>query len=204
MGMVVDAHHWSIEKDELVELPRSESVSWIDRSYLQGGTISRRHAQVVELKPRSGGATVAVVNFHLQTAGTGDAGTEMRRQQIEAIAQLVERAGYGQRIVACGDTNAFSWPWKKQGRTLQYILEPLTRLGAIDPGGSGPTHFFGRQNEPKLTHRVGVILGRAGLDLPMRYDVICTSLPVLDRGHTTTPDSDHDLIWARLAPSTSA
>jgi hypothetical protein len=42
------------------------------------------------------------------------------------------------------------------------------------------------------------LLGKMGLDLPRRYDVVCTSVPVLRRGQVVTPDSDHDLVWAAL------
>ena len=32
------------------------------------------------------------------------------------------------------------------------------------------------------------------------YDIVCTNLPVSERGQVVTPDSDHDLVWARIAP----
>ena len=78
------------------------------------------------------------------------------------------------------------------------MLAPLAALGAEDPG-TAPTHYFARQNEPKVPHRVGVLLGKLGIDLPRRYDVVCTNLPVSARGQVATPDSDHDLVWARIA-----
>jgi hypothetical protein len=31
--------------------------------------------------------------------------------------------------------------------------------------------------------------------------VVCTNLPVVARGQLSTPGSDHDLVWARLAVS---
>ena len=199
VAMVFDCARFDLRSVELLALSRSRSVSWIDRTYLQGGIVTPRFAQVVTFAPADGDAPVSIVNFHLQTAGTGAAGTQMRRRQIDEISTALEHSGRDRRVVACGDTNAFCWPWQSQTQTLQHILEPLTRIGARDPGVR-PTHFFARQNEPKLTHRLGVLLGRAGLDLPMRYDVICTNLPVSRRGQAATPDSDHDVVWAALDP----
>ena len=77
------------------------------------------------------------------------------------------------------------------------VVEPLVALGAVDPE-TRATHFFARQNEPKLLHRLGVLLGKLRLDLPRRYDVVCANLPAIRRGQVTTPDSDHDLVWAQL------
>jgi hypothetical protein len=44
-----------------------------------------------------------------------------------------------------------------------------------------------------------VLLGKLGIDMPRRYYVVCANLPVAERGQVVTPDSDHDLVWARLA-----
>jgi len=73
----------------------------------------------------------------------------------------------------------------------------LAAFGASDPE-TRPTHWFARQNEGKFIHQTGVLLGKLGIDLPRRYDVICTNLPVSARGQVATPDSDHDLVWARI------
>jgi hypothetical protein len=102
--------------------------------------------------------------------------------------------------VACGDSNAFAW--RRQPEALQRLLAPLAALGATDPG-IRPTHYFARQNEGKFIHGTGVLLGKLGLDIPLRYDVVCTNLTVTDRGQVVTPDSDHDLLWARIELGTS-
>ena len=49
-----------------------------------------------------------------------------------------------------------------------------------------------------------MLLGKLGLDIPLRYDVVCTNLTVTERGQVVTPASDHDLVWASidLGPST--
>lgn len=196
-AMVFDASRFAVDSERLVRLPQPNSVSWIDRTYLKGGILEERFAQLAVLAPHDRDERVAIANFHLQTAGAGREGTEIRRRQIDEVALALEADG-SERVVVCGDTNAFCWPWNHQPSVLQYILGPLLRFDAHDPGGPA-THFFARQNEPWLTHRLAVLLGRLGIDLPMRFDVICTNLSVARRGHETTPDSDHDLVWAELA-----
>ena len=141
---------------------------------------------------RRGGAPFAAACFHLDTAG----GNAHRATQVEAIAAALRERDLHGAFVACGDTNAFAL--RRQPEALTALLAPLAALGAVDPG-TRPTHYFARQNEPKLPHRTGVLLGKLGLDLPRRYDVICTNLPVAERGQVVTPDSDHDLVWARIS-----
>jgi hypothetical protein len=41
-------------------------------------------------------------------------------------------------------------------------------------------------------------IARSGLDVPGRFDVVCTDLPTEAHGRVETPESDHDLVWARL------
>ena len=76
----------------------------------------------------------------------------------------------------------------------------MAAFGAADPE-TRSTHYFARQNEPLLPHRIGVALGKMGIDLPRRYDVVCTNLAVSARGQIETLGSDHDLVWARLRAS---
>jgi hypothetical protein len=49
-----------------------------------------------------------------------------------------------------------------------------------------------------VAQRVARALGKLRLDLPRRYDVICSNLTPLARGQVATPDSDHDLLWGRF------
>jgi hypothetical protein len=118
---------------------------------------------------------------------------------VRAIARALAESGRGRGFVGGGDTNAFAW--RRQPEILRDLLSPLAALGAVEPpsGEGRPTHYFARQDEPKLTHRLCMGLGRLGLDLPLRYDVVCTNLAVLARGQVVTPGSDHDLVWARLS-----
>ncbi len=97
----------------------------------------------------------------------------------------------------CIQENAGAFDRRGQLAALAAVLAPLAALGLQAPGFR-PTHFFARQNEPKLWHRLGVQLGKLGLDLPRRYDVVCSDRRLAGWGQLTTGDSDHDLVWSRL------
>lgn len=191
LGIVYDRARFAVERVELVALPRLARLSWFERLYIVGGTTRQKYAQIATLRARAGGEPFAVANFHLDTAGTN----AHRRSQIAAVADALTRAGLATRAAACGDTNAFAW--RRQLEALRELLGPLAEHGATDPD-SAPTHFFARQREPKLMHRLGVMVGKLGIDLPRRYDVVCASLPAERRGQIATRDSDHDLVWADL------
>lgn len=177
----------------LVPLPRLAGLSWLERRYIVAGAPEQKYALVAALEPLGPGAPLTAVSFHLDSAG----GNLHRRAQVAAIAAEVSRPRWPVRLVACGDTNAFVWRRRRQPAVLRRMLAPLTALGAVDPD-ERPTHFFARQREPSLAHRLSVALGRVGIDSPQRYDVVCTNLPVERRGHATTPASDHDLVWAAV------
>ena len=192
LALVYDSARVSCTAHSLVPLPRLESLSWFEKMYIVGGRCRPKFALLAELKPKNAGSNFAVVSFHLDTAGCNG----HRLRQVESIARALCERGWQRRFVACGDTNAFSL--RRQIATLRRVLSPFSAYGAEDPEVH-PTHWFGRQHEPKLTHRACVALGRLGLDLPRRYDVVCTNLRALARGQLLTPGSDHDLLWARLS-----
>lgn len=173
----------------ICDLPRLERLTRFERLYIAGGEVTTKHAQIAAFR-RAGGETFTAVNFHLDTAGTN----RHRRDQVAAIAAALDARGV-RRVIACGDTNAFAW--RDQLASLRRVLGPLQQRGAADPGRR-PTHYFARLREPKLTHRAAAALGRLGIDLPRRYDVVCTSLEARARGQRVTPDSDHDLVWAQI------
>jgi endonuclease/exonuclease/phosphatase family metal-dependent hydrolase len=182
----------------VVPLPMLPALNAFERLYIVGGKTKQKHALLADFRARvrartpDGGAAFMAACFHLDTAG----GNAHRATQTEAIAEALRARGRPDRLIACGDTNAFAW--RRQPEVLRRLLAPFVALGADDPE-TRPTHYFARQNEPKLPHRTGVLLGKLGIDLPRRYDVVCTNLPVAERGHVVTPDSDHDLVWARLS-----
>jgi endonuclease/exonuclease/phosphatase family metal-dependent hydrolase len=176
-----------------VPLPRLAALTWLQRRYIESGAPEQKYAQLAAFEPLDGRAPFTVVNFHLDCAGDN----HHRRAQIARIADVVGSGAWPRRLVACGDTNAFVWRPRRHPAALRGLLAPLAAHGAVDPD-QRPTHFFARQHEPHLGHRITVALGRLGLDLPLRYDVVCTNLPVVARGQTSTPASDHDLVWAAL------
>jgi endonuclease/exonuclease/phosphatase family metal-dependent hydrolase len=198
LAVVIDSRKLACEAMAVVPLPRLASLSWFERLYVIGGKTKQKYVLIADLRTRATGVGFAAVCFHLDTAG----GNRHRLAQVEAIALALEQRGFHRRFVACGDTNAFAW--RRQGEALGRLLAPLAAFGAADcempqETARRPTHYFARQNEGKLVHRTGVLLGKLGLDLPLPYDVVCTNLPVVRRGQVDTPDSDHDLVWARVS-----
>lgn len=191
VSLVYDARRLRVRHRALVPLPRLERLSWLERRYIAGGRAGQRHALVAVLEPERG-PSIAVASFHLETAGDN----RHRRAQVSALGGALRRLGAA-RMVACGDTNCFTLWRRRHGAVLDQVLAPF---GPARPCGAGrPTHFFARGNEPLLPHQLGVLLGRFGLDWPLCYDVVCTDLPVTAHGQEHTPESDHDLVWARLA-----
>lgn len=193
LAFVADGRRLQTGAVGTIPLPRLTSLSWFERRYIVGGKSKQKHALWAELRPE-GGAPFTVVSFHLDTAG----GQRQRAAQAAALAAALAERGRARRLVACGDTNAFCW--RRSRRALDALLAPFAAFGASDPE-TRATHCFARQNEPMIPHRIGVALGKLGIDLPRRYDVVCTNLPVAARGQIDTPGSDHDLVWARLRAS---
>jgi endonuclease/exonuclease/phosphatase family metal-dependent hydrolase len=190
LALLVDSRTLSTARAGSIPLPRLASLSWFERRYIVGGKAKQKHALWAELSAHRGPSFTAVC-FHLDTAG----GHHQRTAQVVALAAALVEHGLERRLVCCGDTNAFSW--RRDRRALDDLLAPFAAFGAGDPE-TRPTHHFARQNEPMIPHRIGVVLGKLGLDIPLRYDVVCTNLPVEGRGQVVTPGSDHDLVWARL------
>jgi hypothetical protein len=195
---VIDTRTLDCRARAAIPLPRLAALSWFERRYIIGAKTKQKYALCAELGARRAPGSLTAICFHLDTAG----GNRHRQTQVRALAEALVERGLDQRLVACGDTNAFAW--RRRPETLSSLLAPLAALGASTCDGDGdgvarPTHYFARQNEPMLPHRVGVLLGKLGIDIPLPYDVVCTNLPVAARGQTVTPGSDHDLVWARIA-----
>ncbi len=193
LALLVDDRTLSTGRGGIIALPRLASLSWFERRYIVGGKTKQKYALWAELRAH-GGPSFTAVSFHLDTAG----GHRQRASQVAALASALAERGFDRRLLACGDTNAFSW--RRDRRALDALLAPFAAFGATDPE-TRPTHHFARQHEPMIPHRIGVALGKIGLDIPLRYDVVCTNLPALARGQVVTPGSDHDLVWARLRGS---
>jgi endonuclease/exonuclease/phosphatase family metal-dependent hydrolase len=198
LAFIYDTHRLAVRARALVSLPRLKSLTPLEKLWVKEGTTKQKVALLGEVQPRAQvpGKPVpafAAACFHLDAAGA----STHRLTQVCAIAAALAAAGMHRRFVACGDTNAFAW--RRQPATLTQLLEPLAAFGASDTGTADPTHAFARQDEAGFLNRLCVLAGRIGLDLPQRYDVVCSNLPVSARGQITTLASDHDLVWARLA-----
>ena len=192
LAFIHDSRTLDCVEQVVAPLPLLATLNWFERLYIVGGKTKPKYALLAAWRVRDGQAPFAAACFHLDTAG----GNAHRATQVEALAAALRDRRLDGAFVACGDTNAFAW--RRQVEALEGLLAPLAALGAVDPE-TRPTHFFARQNEPKVPHRTGVLLGKAGIDLPRRYDVVCTNLRAVERGQVVTPDSDHDLCWARLS-----
>ena len=192
LAFVHDSRTLACAPPAIVPLPRLAKLTPFERLYIRGGKTKQKYALLAELRPRGGHGRFAASCFHLDTAG----GNAHRATQVEALAAALQARDLQGGFVACGDSNAFAW--RRQPEALQRLFAPLAAFGASDPG-AGPTHWFARQNEGKLIHQTGVLLGKLGLDIPLRYDVVFTNLPVAERGQVATPESDHDLVWGALA-----
>jgi endonuclease/exonuclease/phosphatase family metal-dependent hydrolase len=193
VSLVYDKRRLRLLEHATFLLPAFEQMNLFERHVLLDDRPAQIEAllAVFEAEPA---APFAVVDFHLDTVG----GTRHRRAQVAAIAAHLAKVGRGSRVVVCGDTNAFAVRASGQPRTLSTILDPLTALGLRDAGDAA-THWFARQDEPGLLHAVARGLARIGLEVPSRYDVVCTDLPTVEHGRLETPESDHDLVWARLS-----
>jgi len=191
LAFVHDARTLTCEAAAIAPLPLLPRLDWFERLYIRGGKTQQKHVLVAHLRAPAGGRAFAAACFHLDTAG----GNAHRAMQVQAIAAALQGRDAHHAFVACGDSNAFAW--RRQPEVLGRLLAPLAAFGATDPE-TRPTHYFARQNEGKFVHQTGVFLGKLGIDRPLRYDVICTNLAVTERGHVDTPDSDHDLVWARM------
>lgn len=193
VGIIYNRERFRCRENLVFPLPRVPRLNWLERRF--SGPFPRdHHAQVAVLEDEAGEA-FTVANFHLSTAG----GTQHRRSQVRLLVKQIRAYGVPERAIACGDTNAFHWRHRAQPATLRAVLAPLETIGVRALADGPPTHYFSRQHEPRLTHRLAVALGKLGIDLPQRYDVICSNLPIERGGHAPTPESDHDLVWAALA-----
>jgi endonuclease/exonuclease/phosphatase family metal-dependent hydrolase len=154
----VVAAHWSTPRLALVydrallrlrglravALPLLERLPAWQRIYAR---IEQRHALVGDFRCRRGRRRLALANFHLDTGGEN----AHRAAQISAIATAVP-ARRAQHVVACGDTNCFTWNAAHAEHELGEVLAPLARrhgtadahIVALPPPRRLPTHFFAR------------------------------------------------------------
>jgi hypothetical protein len=192
LAFVHDSRTLACAPPAIVPLPRLARLTAFERLYVRGGKTKQKYALLAELRPRGGHARFAAACFHLDTAG----GNAHRATQVAAIAAALQARNLQGAFVACGDSNAFAW--RRQPEALRRLFAPLAAFGASDPE-TRPTHRFARQNEGKFIHQMGVLLGKLGIDIALRYDVVMTNLAATERGQVDTPASDHDLVWAALA-----
>lgn len=193
-AILVHRNFISVENVVHVELPMLDELPQWQRFYIKARGPELKHAVILQGKDANG-MELTVVNFHLDAGGDN----AHRQKQLRAVVEHLDALGVRGRIVACGDTNAFAFRRRRQAQALAKVLEPLGERGIRDTDHA-PTHYFARAREPALAQRVVVFLGRFGLDVPGRFDVVCTDLPVRSGGFYRTPDSDHDLVWIQLTP----
>mmetsp|Transcript_8669 Transcript_8669/g.23839 ORF Transcript_8669/g.23839 Transcript_8669/m.23839 type:complete len:359 (-) Transcript_8669:39-1115(-) len=200
LATIYDADLLRLEGVKEVSLPRLGAVPLWQRLYVAKYLPERKYATLLRFKRFADGAPILLANFHLDAAGTNAHRAEQLAAVSEAmrVAMLLEPSA---AAVACGDTNVFSFQRARASAALTSMLRQLHRdCGMVDVAAAADrdTHFFRRANEPKLGQRIAVFFGHLGVDFPCRYDVVCTSLPLVCEGQVETPDSDHDLVWAEV------
>ncbi|MCG8556667.1 MAG: hypothetical protein MJD61_15480 [Proteobacteria bacterium] len=195
LATIFDGERLQLDERFLIPLPLLDRLGPIDRLYIMGGRVKQKWALVSRLRVDDE-STLTVVNFHLDIAGN----SEHRLRQTTAIARVLRLRCLHRRVVVCGDTNCYVFRKRCQAAALARLLEPLSSLGIEIPREGGATHFFARQGEPMLAHRLCALAGKVGIDHPLRYDIIASDLPLQARGQVTTEASDHDLVWLQLAP----
>jgi endonuclease/exonuclease/phosphatase family metal-dependent hydrolase len=193
LAVVYDQDCVSVQPEFVVALPKLAHMPRLAHLWMASRDPEQKYGQVITVTPKSG-QSFTMINFHLDAAG----GNQHRQMQLAAVTTAVTARNVHHRIVACGDANIFTLTRWRHRRAYDRLLSPLADIGAVDDD-TRPTHFFARSREPKWGQRLLHALGRFRFDLPRRYDVICTNLEVLGRGQVETPDSDHDLLWARIA-----
>jgi len=189
LAIVYDRSRLSLRRLTAITLPRLQRVPLWQRTYSSAAP-EQKHALVANFSP-----PLTMVNFHLDAAGDN----EHRTAQLRAFASALPLARTP--LVACGDTNAFTLRRSDAEAALASVLRPLhLRHNTRDARAKQPidTHFFARANEPRFGQRLAVTLGLVGIDMPRRYDVICSNIPMPETGQLCTPASDHDLVWASL------
>ncbi len=182
----------TVKESNLIHLPRLTSLSLVERIYLKEGLNERKFALATTFQRRCG-RKVHIVNFHLEAGG----GNHHRRNQMATIRDYLHTNKWSAPLVACGDANAFTVWGRKQAAVLRSVLAPILPFCPLTPG-SHPTHFFARQREENLIARLCVLFGKWGIDLPQRFDVVCTNMNVQQQGQLRTFGSDHDLVWAKV------
>lgn len=201
LAIVYDRSRLSLRRLRRVSLPLLDRVPLWQRLYA-GATPQRKLALVASFRlrarrPHGRGGRLTVANFHLDAAGCNS-------HRARQMGRLSDAVGARERpLVACGDTNAFSWLRSNAERELARVLSAMyQRHRARDVHADTPvdTHYFARAEEPKLGQRLAVAFGRFGVDFPRRYDVVAASAcGAVARAVVTTAGSDHDLVWADLA-----
>lgn len=188
----------------VLALPQLDHFPSWQKLYSAGGPSERKFTLVGRFDWRGLGQQCArqltIANFHLDAAGDN----AHRVLQLRALSRALD-TWRDRRLVACGDTNAFSFDAREAERALACMLSSLrSRHGAADAHATigrdlPPTHFFARADEPKLGHRIAVAVGRLGVDFPRRYDVVAAAPRVTAAGVLSTiGSSDHDLVWAQI------
>jgi hypothetical protein len=200
LALVYDSTRLRPRRARALALPRLRHVPLWQRVYTNGSpqqrwTLLARFALLHRAPGQRRGLTVA--NFHLDAAGD----IPHRERQMHAVAHALP-VSKAAPLVACGDTNAFTWRASEAEPALARVLRPVVARHAVRDARaakSAATHFMSRAREPKLGHQIAVAAGHLGMDLPRRYDVICAaSAAVVESGMIDTQGSDHNLVWARL------
>ena len=183
----IDARTLACDAQAIVPLPLLAALNAFERLYIVGGKTKQKYALLAELRAR---APAARRSRPPASTSTPRAATRTGRRRSRRSRRRCANATF------TGPSSRAATPTRSRGAASPRrcgAARPAGRAGRRRSRDRGPPTTSPARTSRKLPHRTGVLLGKLGIDLPRRYDVICTNLPVAERGQVVTPDSDHDL-----------
>ncbi|MEX0877443.1 MAG: hypothetical protein WDZ40_01105 [Candidatus Spechtbacterales bacterium] len=189
-GIIYDSDMLDCVDQFSIKLPEKKEYSRMAKIVASEKRPMQRYAAVARLRMR-GSEPFTVVSLHLTAFG----GNKLRQRQMAAIQEELGKRDISKRLVICGDTNLFAWTKMMHRRAISSALK---FFNVKDPLGHEPTYYFSRlYGKAKWIQKVPSWMGKIGIDMPRHYDIVASELPFFKYGKVTTPESDHDLVWAR-------
>ena len=193
LAFVHDSRTLACEPPAIVPLPRLAGLTPFERLYIRGGKTKQKYVLLAELRPRGGRARVRGGLLPPRHRGRQQ---PTARTQVEAIAAALRARDLQGAFVACGDSNAFAW--RRQPEALQRLFAPLAAFGAVRSRNRGRRTGSPARTRASCFTRRACCWASSGSTSRSATTWSAPTSPVAERGQVDTPDSDHDLVWARV------